>query len=291
MKTLMGDKLQAALNEKKQDINSYIWKFAKTEVNGEKVQKEIKLMDATANQLQTFYDYCQTMLYNNSDRNNPGRYVLKGIIADQITRCNTQLYILYFRERTKDANGKSVSDFTYRNVLMNWLHNNVKDGNYDDVVIGDTSDVDVDFQNIPINMVIDATLDKLGLFNKKHITLNFLTKLGIWFTSDELRELTQRAKEHETDRLSLIKEELGLKNNISIKTNPKGLSYKEFRAMIHLRNRKYSELTKDQLLTLRDKVLFELNIDVDKHIAQWEELASQILRVAKERDITISQCL
>ena len=57
--------------------------------------------------------------------------------------------------------------------------------------------------------------------------------------------------------------------------------------MIHLRNQKYSDLTIDQLTTLRDRVLFELNLQVEHHIHQWEERKSQILEVAKAREISI----
>ena len=43
MNTVIGDKLQEALQAKKNDINSYIWKMARKEVAGQKVQQEIRL--------------------------------------------------------------------------------------------------------------------------------------------------------------------------------------------------------------------------------------------------------
>lgn len=288
MNTVLGDKLQTALNDKKQDVNSYFWKLAKREVAGQRVQSEVKLMDATAEQLQTFYNHCQSMLYNEQDKNNPGRYILKDIIADQTLRCNTQLYMMYVRDRVRNEDGTPISDFTYRSALIGWLKTNkISPKDYGSINIQDTTDVDAEFNNIPVSLIIDATLEKLGIFDKKHITLNFLTKLGIWFTADEIRELSQKAKEHETDRLNYIKEELGLRSNISIRTNPKGLTYKEFKAMIHLRKCRYQDLTRDQLLTLRNKVLFELDIEVNHHIEQWEERREQILTVAKLRGIEI----
>ena len=283
MNTVIGDKLQEALQAKKNDINSYIWKMARKEVAGQKIQQEIKLMDATPEQLKTFMNHCNAMLYNSGDKNNPGRYVLQKIIKDQTTRCNAQLFMYYVKSKT------GLDEQTYRTALLDFLNNNdIKTKDYKSIPISETTDgIEPIFNNLTVDIVIDATLDKLGLFNKKHITLTFLTKLGVWFTNDERRELDERAKRNATDRLNLIKEELGLKPNVSIRTNPKGLCYKDFRAMIHLRNQKYSDLTIDQLTTLRDRVLFELNLQVEHHIHQWEERKSQILEVAKAREISI----
>lgn len=47
--------------------------------------------------------------------------------------------------------------------------------------------------------------------------------------------------------------------------------------MINLKsNKKYLELTTNQLETLRDKVLFLLEENVSFHISQWETLMAQI---------------
>ena len=43
----LGDKLAAALEQRKNDINSFIWKGPKRYVNGKRVQEEFKLIDAT----------------------------------------------------------------------------------------------------------------------------------------------------------------------------------------------------------------------------------------------------
>ena len=58
--TVLGDELTKAFNEKKNDINSYIWKGPR--VNG--VQAEYKLVDADYDTLKTWYNKCQQMLYN-----------------------------------------------------------------------------------------------------------------------------------------------------------------------------------------------------------------------------------
>ena len=79
--TVLGDKLREALNDKANDVNSYVWKGPK--VNG--VQEEIKLVDADYDQLKRFYNHCEQMLYN-SDTKNPGRLTLLDIVSDQIQR-------------------------------------------------------------------------------------------------------------------------------------------------------------------------------------------------------------
>ena len=50
----MGSKLAEAYEKKKSDINSFVWKGAKKEVDGQFVQEEIRLMDATEEQLNSF---------------------------------------------------------------------------------------------------------------------------------------------------------------------------------------------------------------------------------------------
>ena len=57
------------------------------------------------------------------------------------------------------------------------------------------------------------------------------------------------------DRLEVIKERLSLKYTTNLIIKPSGLSYKEFRSMILFnKSKKYSELSSDQLKTLRNKV-------------------------------------
>ena len=47
--TQIKEKLTKAIEEKNNDIKSFVWKFAK---NSEGIQEEIKLIDATPEQLQ-----------------------------------------------------------------------------------------------------------------------------------------------------------------------------------------------------------------------------------------------
>ena len=130
-----------------------------------------------------------------------------------------------------------------------------------------------EFRDVTIENVLDGCLDTLGTFDKRHLSLNFLTKLGVWFTPAELKDLT--VKDEVTgknkDRIKVIIERLRLNPNTQIKVSSKGLSYAELRSMLTLKVKKYSDLTTEQLLTLRNKVLFRFENEIDYHISQWEE--------------------
>ena len=84
-----------------------------------------------------------------------------------------------------------------------------------------------------------------------------------------------------------VKERLNIKNTVRLTVKPTGLNYTELRAMVNLRPKKYSELTTDQLITLRNKVLFRLENEVQYHASQWEERMRQIVMVADKRGITL----
>lgn len=67
---MFKEKLAAAMN----NINSFVWKGRKQEVNGELVQEEKRLVDCTEEELRSFYAHCESMLHNTS-KEYPGRYV------------------------------------------------------------------------------------------------------------------------------------------------------------------------------------------------------------------------
>jgi hypothetical protein len=59
--------------------------------------------------------------------------------------------------------------------------------------------------------------------------------------------------------------------------------------MLTLRSKKYSDLTTDQLLTLRNKVLFRFEDEIDYHISQWEERIRQLKIIAAEKKINLEE--
>ena len=148
-----------------------------------------------------------------------------------------------------------------------------------------------EFKEIPISLIIDGCIDRLGYFNKQHITLSFILKQGLWFTQQELKDLTEKNEDGTTkDRVEVVKEKLGLtKPGINLYITPKGLNFAQLKAMISLRSKKYSELTTDQLKTLRNIILFALSDEVRFHINQWEARISQLQEVAKLKDITLEK--
>ncbi len=290
--TVFGDKFVEAMNAKNNDIRTFVWKGAKEIVNGEKVQTEIRLVDATPEQLNKFYQHCKSML-NSNDKVNPGRYVLLDIIKEQRVKCNAELYLRYLEDGNPENGRMRYPRFSYLQDLKELLHNNKEviphEAFGNTPITAVTRGIPEEFTNLSIDLVLDACLDTLGRFEKKHITLNFISKMGLWFEPQEMKDLTE--KDETTgkvrDRLEVIRERLNLKDTTKLRLDPRGLSYSEFRAMVSLKSKKYSDLTTDQLLVLRDKVLFRLEDEVNFHASQWETRMEQIKKVAESKGITI----
>lgn len=282
---ILKERLEEAVELKKNDINSYIWKGPKKEVNGEIMQEVVPLMTATEEQLNRFYNHCWSMLYN-TDKENPGRCILMDIIKDQIERCNCELFLRWLESEKKFPRFTFVT--TIRNVL---------DSNKDTITDPEASPISLivggcpdEYANLPISLVVEGCIDRLGRLNKKHLTLTFILKQGLWFTPEELKEFTIKNEDGTIkDRIVLVKERLGLKPDAGVYLTPKGLSFNQFQSMITLRSKKYSELTSDQLKTLRNVVLFSLGEEVRFHESQWKERMAQIEKVAEERGITLEK--
>ena len=284
--TIIRERLEEAMASKKIDVKNFIWKGEKKEINGVMTQDEIRLIDADEKQLNKFYNHCMSMLYN-QDKQNPGRYLLLDIIKDQIARCNCELFLRWLEQE------KGKPRFTFLSDVRTILDNNKEN-------IPDTTNIPIstivggcpdEFKEIPISLIIDGCIDRLGYFNKQHITLSFILKQGLWFTQQELKDLTEKNEDGTTkDRVEVVKERLGLiKPGINPYITPKGLNFAQLKAMISLRSKKYSELTTDQLKTLRNIILFALSDEVRFHINQWEARISQLQEVAKLKDITLEK--
>ena len=287
---VLGDKLASALEAKTNDINSFIWKGPKKE---NRTQDEIKLVDATPDQLKEFYEHCKSMLYS-TDKVNPGRYTLKDIVRDQINKCNTELYLRYLENKyLSSTERKSYPRYLLMKDLKTFLDANIEAIPRDQWKIAKVSEamdnIPEEFRDVTIENVLDGCLDTLGTFDKRHLSLNFLTKLGVWFTTAELKDLT--VKDEVTgknkDRSKVIIERLRLNPNTQIKVSSKGLSYAELRSMLTLKVKKYSDLTTEQLLTLRNKVLFRFENEIDYHISQWEERIKQLEMVANSKGFSL----
>lgn len=282
--TVLGDKLREALNDKANDVNSYVWKGPK--VNG--VQEEIKLVDADYDRLKRFYNHCEQMLYN-SDTKNPGRLTLLDIVSDQIQRCRAELLIRWLRAEKQYTNTRCLEDLriTIKNNKEILTNETIKVYPIGNILNG----IPVEFREVPVSLVMDACLDSLGLFDNSHLTLNFIVKMGLWFTQQEMQKDLYR-KDPVTgkavNRLLVVSKELRLNPSISLKICDTGLSYAEFRSMCRLKRDKYANLTSDQLRLLSSKVLYRFQNQCESQAKQWKDKMEEIKKVAELKgwDIT-----
>lgn len=284
----MREKLTEAINAKNNDVNTFVWKLAR---KNDGTQEEIKLMDATPEQLNKFYKHCNSML-NSTDKLNPGRNVLLNIINEQREKCNIELFLRKLENGSICADGKGYPRYLYLKDLREFINKNKDQFPADELknisIAACTNGLPREFERISINDVMDGCLDQLNYFDNKHITFSFILNLGVYLTPEEMKEFDLKDADGKTcSKLEVVKELLNINPSVRLIVKPSGLNFKELRAMINLRPKKYSELTTDQLVTLRNKVLFKLENEVKYHISQWEERIRQIKMVADARNITL----
>lgn len=282
--SVLGEKLMEAYAEKANDVNTFVWKGPK--VNG--VQEEIKLVDASFEQLQKFYNHCQQMLYN-SDAKNPGRVTLLEIVADQIQRCRAELLVRWLRAEKHYTNTSCLEDL--KTIISNnkdvLTHEAIKTLPISNIING----LPIEFERVPISLVMDACLDSLGQFDNSHLTLSFIVKMGLWFTNQEMQKdlykkdpVTGKAM----NRLELVAKELRLNPSIVLKVSDTGLSYAEFKAMTKLKRDKYANLTSEQLRLLSNKILYRFQDQCERQAKQWNDKIGEIVKVAESKgwDVT-----
>lgn len=286
----LKEKLTEAIDARKNDVKSFVWKLAR---KADGTQEEVRLVDATSEQLQQFYNHCNSMLYS-TDKLNPGRYVLLDIIKEQREKCNVELYLRRLKEGAL-TRGESYPRHLYCQDVLSCISKNK--AHFPQAKLKElsisliTGGLPREFERLSIASVIDGCLDQLGIMDNKHITFSFILNLGVYLTPDEMKEFNEKDKDGNTrSKLEVIKERLNIKPSVRLTVKPTGLNYTELRAMLNLRPKKYSDLTTDQLVTLRNKVLFRLEQEVNFHIEQWEERIRQIQLVAQSRGITLESC-
>lgn len=284
----MREKLMKAIEAKSNDIKSFVWKLAR---KADGTQEEIRLVDATEEQLHRFYEHCKSMLYSN-DKLNPGRYVLLDIIEDQRKRCNVEIFLRKLESGVVCADNQPYPRHLYIQDLRAYMNAHKSDFPSSELknisIASVTGGLPREFERISIEEVLDGGLDQLGYFDNKHITFSFILNMGIYLTPAEMKEFDEKDKDGNTrSKLEVIKERLNIKNTVRLIVKPTGLNYSELRAMVTLKPKKYSELTTDQLTVLRNKVLFRLENEVMSHIDQWEERMRQLRLVAESRGIAL----
>lgn len=286
---VLGDALQKALDAKKNDFSSFVWKGEKRKEGDKFVQESEKIADMSPERLKECWIHCEKMLRNDNPKN-LGRYNVLEEVTSQINKCNTELLLRYFENtyQTRE-NQSSTKRFSLMISLRQLMSNNPEISDWSKVPISYISDnLPDEFKDISILDVLDGCTDNLGVFNKQRLTMTFITKMGLWFSKYEEKELNNISNSN-TERLKVVKERLHLPSKLVLRLSEKGLTYHEMRAMLTLpKKQKYSDMTTEQLVTLRNKVLLRLSREIDGHIFSWKRLQKQIELVAKSKGIILN---
>ena len=279
---MLNETLTEAIETKESDFKSFICKGNKSlDKNRKYQQSEKKMLDMSENELKSCYNHCKTMLFNR-DSQNPGRYLVLEIISDQKDRCGAELFLRFLEQN------KNMSRFSLLGTINEVLNKNKEVFKLKKPILEDIfSSIPEEYEKLPLSLIVDGCLDKLGAFNKKHITRTFVLKHGIWLTPSEVKDLTESETET-TDRLSLIRERLSLKDVEKLYINSKGINFTQMRAMLNLKpNKKYMDLTTVQLETLRYKMLFNLEETVKSHINSWEKRMEEIEQISNFKNFKL----
>lgn len=217
----------------------------------------------TREELQKAYNHVTDMLYN-TNKYTPGRIKVKSNIKTLIANCNAELLLRYItHECSIDLLKTNLQVIEYIRDRKQVDHLN--DSNSVSHLFGE---VPAEFNSVTIGELIDACFDKLDIINRKMISDKFILSQGIWLTEREKEELAEYDNNGKLRSwLDVIKERLVLNPNTKLRVDPKGFSYNEFRALVHLEPLpKISRLPSDTLRLLRDKVFILLDADTDYHI-------------------------
>ena len=273
--TEFGDALKNAMANKINDLNQYVWKG--------KDGKEIRLLDMSPDELQKVYNHTTDMLYN-TNKYTPGKLQVKKNIRTLISHCNAELLKRYIIHECNVDILKSPIE------IIQFIRDSKKVNNLTDTDSVTTlfNHLPKEFESITLDLLLSSCLDQLDIINRKMISDNFILSQGIWLTDSEKVDLTEYDSNGQIRPwMEVIKERLILPN-IKLRVDPKGFSYSEFRSLIHLSPLpKISSLPTDTLRLLRDKVFILLDADTDYHIAKWEEIKSNIEKVAEYKKITL----
>lgn len=289
MNNTLGNALQKALDAKKNDYSNYIWKGEKRKEGDKYVQNSEKISEMTPERLKECWKHCEKML-NNNDPKHLGRYNVLEEVTEQINKCNTELLLRYFENTyQRRENIIATKRFSLFLNLRELMSNNPEISDWSIVPISHISEnLPDEFKDVNISDVLDGCTDNLGTFEKKHLTMTFITKMGLWFTKAEENELKGESNSN-IERLKVAKERLHLPTKLVLRFSEKGLSFHEMRAMLTLpKKQKYSDMTTEQLITLRNKVLLRLSREIDSHIFNWKRLQKQIEIVAKSKEINLN---
>ncbi len=295
MTTVLGDALNKALETKKNDYSSFIWKGEKKRDAKEYSQDEEKIIDMTPERLKECYNHCKKMLHND-DPKHLGRYNVLEEVSEQINKCNVELFLRYLENSyLRRENYIPIPRFKMMLAIRDFMSNSEQEAekegielNWNEISINNLNggDFPAEFLSVNISDALDGCIDNLGTFNKQRLTMTFITKMGLWFTKSEENELKGASN---IERLKIAKDKLHLPDKLNLRISEKGLSYHEMRSMLILpKKQKYSDMTTEQLVTLRNKVLLRYQREVDSHIYSWKKLQKQLELVARHKGINLN---
>lgn len=290
MSTVLEDAYERAVKTKRSnDFSSFVWKGEKIKEGEKYVQEQKRLIDMTPEELQKCYTHCSKMLFNDNPKH-LGRYNVLEEVTRDINKCNVELLLRYFENNYQHDGRESVKRFSLMVSLRGMMQNHPEVNDWTKVPITDIANsfrLPAEFHSINVADVLDGCIDQLGVFDKQHLTMTFITKMGLWFTKSEESELKGETNSN-TERLKIAKERLHLPAKLILRLSDKGLSYHEMRAMLTLpKKQKFSDMTTEQLITLRNKVLLRFQREVDGHIFSWNRLKKQIELVANDKGIVL----
>lgn len=296
MNTMLGEALQKALNTTKNDYSTFVWKGEKRKEGDKYVQDTEKFIDMTPQRLKECYKHCERMLYS-EDPKNLGRYNVLEEVVEQMNKCNVELFLRYCENSyLKRENFVATPRFKMMLSLRQIIKNTEADAEEKGITLDwkqisishTTPELPAEFADISVADALDGCIDGLGTFNKQHLTMTFIAKMGIWFTKAEERELKGVANSN-VDKLKVAKDRLHLPSKLVLRFSEKGLSYHEMRAILILpKKQKYTDMTTEQLLTLRNKILPRLLKEIDSHIFNWKRLQKQIEIIARHAGIDLN---
>lgn len=265
----LADKLTKAIEDKENDMNFWVWL--------DPSNKSIRLMDLDAGELQNVYNHTLDMLYRKTNHKF-GKYQIRKNIQNMYSACNAELFRRYLSHDTTLELFK-----TNKNILdyINAFKEQTGSTNEDSISVA-FSNLPKEFENLKINDLLNACLDVLYPISRKIISNQFIMSIGIWFTNEDKKDLTEFDENGNLRPwIKVMKERLFIDGGF-FKVTPSGLSYNELRSLLNIEdNAKVSALPSFTLKLLRDKILLILDNNLEYHINKWNTIKSRIEKVAE----------
>lgn len=264
----LGDKLAKAIEDKENDINSWVWL--------KNNNTTVRLLDLDAGELQEVYEHALDMLYHKSNYKF-GKYEVRKNIQNMYNSCNAELFRRYISHDTNLDIFKTSKD------ILDYI-NTFKEQNgatNDDPITVAFTNIPKEFETLTIDDLLRACLDTLYPISRKIVNNQFIMSLGIWFTNEDKKDLTEFDENGNLRPwVKVMKERLFIDGGF-FKVTPSGLSYNELRALLNIEdNTRVSVLPTFTLKILRDKILLLLDNNLEYHIKKWITIKSRIEQVA-----------